>query len=407
VESEEEEEIEAGLGSRSNLQEVMNASWLRGIGGVKMQLDICCAITEEATESVCQMVTALSQRKGLLKRSKGPLREERAAREEGHKKKVEGLRIDLEEKSEKERLEKQREERTEEQRRRAEGLRRKLAESKEGTEERRMLEELERGGFMTEPVGLERIQAASVKRKMFFDFSGDDESGTYRADTMSVERKKKRKMGIVDSGGKEVDVLDVCGDLTKEDLEKQAEEIEKHKKRKVGGGEKRDLEKGDDDVLHWTEEDFRRYDRYLEEMKKEEEEMREKRKASDKRREKRERRGKGDAEEKDESEEEDEEEGEDDNAVKDEEEEKEVEEGMRKNGGMEEELRGVDKLLRNSGQKEIQGKHAGKFLREWGLARLKGNDAGQCCGVFDNRACQRDLNEGVKPGDPGNLVLLK
>jgi hypothetical protein len=252
VESKEEEEIEAGLGSRSNLQEVMNALWLRGIGGVKMQLDICYAITEEATESVCQMVTAVSQRKGLLKRSKGPLREERAAREEGHRKKVEGLRIDLEEKREKERLEKQREEWTEEQRRRAEGLRRKLAESKEGTEERRMLEELERGGFMTEPVGLERIQAATVKRKMFFDLSGDDESGTHRADTMTAERKKKRKMGIVDSGGKEVDVLDVCGDLTEEDLEKQAEEIEKHKKRKVGGGEKRDLEEGDDDVLHWT-----------------------------------------------------------------------------------------------------------------------------------------------------------
>jgi hypothetical protein len=50
--------------------------------------------------------------------------------------------------------------------------------------------------------------------------------------------------------------------------------------------------------------------------------------------------------------------------VKDEEEEKVVKEGMKKNGGMEEELRGVDTLLRNSGQKEIQGKHAGKFLRE-------------------------------------------
>jgi hypothetical protein len=108
VESEEEEETEAGLGSRSNLQEVMNASWnLRGIGGVKMQLDICCAIMEEATESVCQMVTAVSQRKGLLKRSKGPLREERAAREEGHRKKVEGFRVDLEEKREKDRLEKE------------------------------------------------------------------------------------------------------------------------------------------------------------------------------------------------------------------------------------------------------------------------------------------------------------
>jgi hypothetical protein len=41
-----------------------------------------------------------------------------------------------------------------------------------------------------------------------------------------------------------------------------------------------------------------------------------------------------------------------------------VEEGMRKNGGMEEGLRGLDTVLRNPGQEEIQGKHAGKFLRE-------------------------------------------
>jgi hypothetical protein len=62
---------------------------------------------------------------------------------------------------------------------------------------------LEKGGFRTEPVGLEKIQAAIVKRKqVFYDLSGDDEGGTYRADTVSVERKKKRKMGILDSGGK-------------------------------------------------------------------------------------------------------------------------------------------------------------------------------------------------------------
>jgi hypothetical protein len=407
LESKEEEETEAWLGSRSNLQEIMNASWLRGIGGVKMQLDIYCAITEEATELVCQMVTAVSQRKGLLKRSTGPLSEERAAREEGHKKKVKGFRVDLEEKREKERSEKENEERKEEQIKRAEVLRRKLAELKEGTEERRMLEVLKRGGFLTQLAWLERIESATVKRRTFFDLSGDDERGTHSADTMSVERKSKRKMGIVDSGGTEVDVLEVCGDLTEEDLEKQAEEIEKHKKRKVGGGEKRDMEEGDDDVMNWTAEAWKRYKRNLEEMREEEEEMREKRKETDRRREKRERRGKGDGEEKDESEEEEEEEGEDENAEKDEEEEKVVGDGMGENGGMEEEMRGLDTLLRNAGQKEIQGKHAGKFVREWGLARLKGNDAGQCCGVVDNRACQRDFNGGVKSGNSGNLVLLK
>jgi hypothetical protein len=76
-----------------------------------------------------------------------------------------------------------------------------------------------------------------------------------------------------------VDVLEVCGDLTEEDLEKQAEEIEKHKRRKVAGGEQKELEEGDDDVMNWTKEDFMRYDRYLEEMNKEAEEMRAARKA--------------------------------------------------------------------------------------------------------------------------------
>jgi hypothetical protein len=286
-------------------------------------------------------------------------------------------------------------------------LRRKLAESKEGTEERRMLKVLKRGGFMTQPVELERIESATVKRRTLFDLLGDDERGTHRADTMTLERKTKRKMGIVDSAEREVDVLEVCGNLTKEDQEKQAEEIEKHKKRKIGSGDKRDMEEGDDDVMNWTKEDWKRYERFLEEMRQEEEEMRGKRKATDRRQEKRERRGNGDGEEKDESGEEEEKEGEDDNAEKDEEEEKVVGDGMRKNGGMEEELRGLNTLLRNAGQKEIQGKHAGKFVREWGLARLKEIDAGQCCGAFDNRVCQRDLNGGVKPGDPGNLVLLK
>jgi hypothetical protein len=136
-----------------------------------------------------------------------------------------------------------------------------------------------------------------------------------------------------------------------------------------------------------SQEDWKRYDRCLKELREEEEEMREKGRETDRRREKRERRGKGDGEEKDESKEEKEEEGENENAEKDEEEEKVVGDGMRKNGGMEKKMRGLDTLLRNAGQKEIQGKHAGKFVREWGLARLKGNDAGQCCGVFDNRGC--------------------
>jgi hypothetical protein len=41
-----------------------------------------------------------------------------------------------------------------------------------------------------------------VKRKqVFYDLLGDDEGGTHRADTVSVERRRKRKMGILDSGG--------------------------------------------------------------------------------------------------------------------------------------------------------------------------------------------------------------
>jgi hypothetical protein len=199
-ESEEKEEMESGLGSRSNLTEVTNASWLRSVGGVKMQLDICCVITEEATELVCQMVTARSHMDALTKRSKGPYREERAAREEGHRRKVERLRNELDDRR-----------------------------GKQGEKEKILIENLAGGGFITEPVGLKKILAAAVRRKgTFYDLSEEDEGGIHRADTVSVERKRKRNVGIVESGGKEVDVLEVCGDLTQNDLdlEKQAEEIE-------------------------------------------------------------------------------------------------------------------------------------------------------------------------------------
>lgn len=149
---------------------------MRGIGGVKIQLDICCAKTEVATESVCQMVTAVSQRKGLSDkaRSKGPLREERAAREEGHEKGVEGLRNDLEKKREKE--------------------------SQEERESKKLLESLNRGGFVTQ-IRWGRRDPGSYEQT-FYEMSRDDEGGTHRADTVSVERKRKRKkkMGIVDIG---------------------------------------------------------------------------------------------------------------------------------------------------------------------------------------------------------------
>jgi hypothetical protein len=335
--------VEAGLGSRSNLAEVMNASWLRSIGGVKMQLDICCAITEEATESVCQMVTARSHRDALTKRSKGPYREERAAREEGHRKKVEGLRNDLDD-------------------RRGKG--------KQGEKEKILLEKLEGGGFITELIGLEKISAAAVKRnETFYDLSEENEGATHRADTVSVERKRKRNVGIVESGGKEVDVLEVCRDLTQEDLdlEKQAEEIEKHKKRKVGGGRSRGVDDWDDDLLNWTAKDWEQYDRYLEEMKTDGEEMTAVRNGGGQG--EGEVRGERDGEGKDvgASEEEEEEEGEDENGKKDEED--VVEKGMRENGGMEEGLRGMETMLRNPGQQEIEGRYGGKFNRDIGVWR--------------------------------------
>jgi hypothetical protein len=297
--------MEAGLGSRSNLAKVMNASWLRSVEGVKMQLDICCAITEEATELVCQMVKARSHRNALTKGSKGPYREERAAREEGHREMVEGLRNDLDDRRE-----------------------------KQGKKEKILFEYLAGGGFITEPVGLEKISAAAVRRKeTFYDLSEEDEGGTHRADTVSVQRKRKKNVGIVESGGKEVDVLEVCGDLTREDLdlEKQAEEIERHKKRKVGGGRSREVDDWDNDVMNWTARNWEQYARFLEEMKKDDEEMTAARNGGVQ--------GEGgvrgdrDWEGKDESEgdeEEEEEEEDDENGEKDEED--VVEKGMRKNG---------------------------------------------------------------------------
>jgi hypothetical protein len=67
----------------------------------------------------------------------------------------------------------------------------------------------------------------------------------------------------------------------------------------------------------------------------------------------------------------------------------------------------METMLRNPGQQEILGKYGGKFNREWDLARLKGVDGAECCGVVDNHACKRDLNQEVQPGEQGTLVLMK
>jgi hypothetical protein len=55
----------------------------------------------------------------------------------------------------------------------------------------------------------------------------------------------------------------------------------------------------------------------------------------------------------------------------------------------------------------VREQNVGRFKSEWGLARLKGYDAAKCVGVSKGYACQRHLNNGVQPGEAGNIVLMK
>jgi hypothetical protein len=79
--------VQPGLGSRANLQENMHASYFRGIRGKRMPLDIVNAVLLELGPSILQMSRAKAQKEGLVKKV-GVSQEERAAREEEHRKTI-------------------------------------------------------------------------------------------------------------------------------------------------------------------------------------------------------------------------------------------------------------------------------------------------------------------------------
>jgi hypothetical protein len=79
--------VQPGLASRANLQESMHASYFRAIGGKRMPLDIVNAVLSELGPSILQMSRAKAQKEGLVRKT-GVSQEERAAKEEEHRKTI-------------------------------------------------------------------------------------------------------------------------------------------------------------------------------------------------------------------------------------------------------------------------------------------------------------------------------
>lgn len=346
----EEPTVQPGLGSRANLQENMHASYFRGIGGKRMPLDIVNAVLSELGPSVLQMSRAKAQKEGLLKKV-GVSQEERAAREEEHRKTIMELAKEF---------------------KKGKALDKRVAEALEGL------------GLATEPVGVSRIQEYSVARKRPLTRDSErEDNATHRADTLQREKRRKENVTLLGSDGKEVNVEET--DLTEADLEGQAEELERLERTKKGGGKNVVVES--EEEMEGEEESM--YERLYEQLEKEEREK--------KKREEQKKGGKdyggGEGDEAGEESGEEEEGGDG--------EERETERGE------EEVYHHYDHITRDRAQEEVRGKNAGRFSSEWGLARLKGDDAAKCVGVAKGYACQRLLNEGVQPGEAGNIVLMK
>jgi hypothetical protein len=229
----EEPTVRPGLGSTANLQENMHASYSQEIGGKRMPLDIVNAVLLELGPSVLQMPRAKAQKEGLVKKV-GVSQEERAAREEEHWKTIVELAKEFN---------------------KGKALNTRVAEALEGL------------GLATEPVGMSRIQEYSVagKRPLTRD-SERENNATHRADTLQREKRRKDNVTLLGSDGKEVNVEET--DLTEADLEGQAEELERLKRTKKGGGKNVVVES--EEEMEGEEESM--YERLYEQLEKEERE---------------------------------------------------------------------------------------------------------------------------------------
>jgi hypothetical protein len=316
-------------------------------------LDIVNAVLLELGPSILQMSRAKAQKEGLVRKT-GVSQEERATKEEEHRKTI----VEMAKEMKKGALRKGKE------------FDKKLAEALEGL------------GLATEPVGVSRIQEYSVPRKRPVGRDSErEDNATHRADTLQREKRRKENVTLLGSDGKELNVEET--DLTYADIEGQAEELERLERKKKGGqkvaidSEGEEMEGGEESM----------YRRLYEEL--EEEEEREKKKRDKEK-------GRKDSSV-----------GGGDEAAEESGEEEEGGDGEDTERGDEEIYHHYDHITRDRGQAEVRGKHAGRFKSEWGLARLKGNDASKCVGVSKGYACQRHLNKGVQPKEAGNIVLMK
>jgi hypothetical protein len=206
-------------------------------------------------------------------------------------------------------------------------------------------------------------------------------NATHRVNTLQREKRRKENVTLLGSDGKEWNAEET--DLTDADIEGQAEELERLERKKKGG--QKVAVKSEGEVMEGGEESM--YRRLYEEL--EEEEEREKKKRD------KEKGGEGSGV------------GEGDEAAEESGGEEEGGDGEDTERADEEIYHHYDHIMRDRGQAEVRGKNAGRFKSEWGLARLKGDNAAECVGVSKGYACQRHLNDGVQPGEAGNIVLLK
>lgn len=356
-----------GFSSRANIVEAGHASFLRAMGGRKMQLDITAAVLVTGAGMLLQMSDAKARREALTKPAGGPTLADNQRRQEEWQRRVQQTREEL----------------------------RSGGSVREG--EREFSRRVEEAGYVTDPVGTDRIESRTKRRRDTMDTGrrepaqeeGDDEEGTHRADTVRTEVRKKRgrssatERDMEDVGGSGVhkDVREAVGDLTERDLMEQAKEYERleeemHAKSKGGSIWDEDIPMNERDIPMAERDELCRL---REELDAGEAEL------------KRKRQREGDERSED-----------------------EAGDGEGESGGD----RGEEAQERSQSEEQLEQRvpdsyrpDARKINTDWGLARLKGNDFAICCGSrsksYGSFGCIEPLNAGVKGGHFGNVVLMK
>jgi hypothetical protein len=342
---------EGGFTTRANASEAMHSSYLSGLGGKKMQLEITTAVLTTGAAMLNQMAEAKAKKETLAKRSEGPTLEDNERQRWAFKKRVENLKGDLEE---------------------GKGFNEKVEAFNKAVEDE---------GFACPPVGIEKIDTRT-RRKRHGTERGDKEEeweGTHRADRSRSEVVKRKVVRVnlsdedsADEGGTGIhkDVFAKVGDITEEDIRGQKGDLERLERERVEKERARKGRRKDDESESELGGGEEEYNRLLAEMKKESAKKR--------------KRG-GDGGEKGERVE-----GEEKGEEESEDKEKRKGEGAGKNKGK-----------RISCDEEIS-EEATRFVTEWGVAKLKGVDLAECAqwGVGQGR---KAVQEGAQQGSEGKL----